>query len=453
MESVKTFSQVVSLAHHYHPYEKSRETTLGIARSSFFGRALLANLDPSRATPTPQKSNPRAPLLIRTTPSTWTNRQNLDQSFPAKQCSTSPPLGYGTALPTLFYSSQGKNSSVCRKLEEAVTRPMDSLNHHRISINPPILPKEASLCSQLEGGSEADSTVRDTQAGRNRCRSTNKAIKCSYNKPYVCGSQKRRRLEANYRSEISQFLPGTSTLQDGSPPYVTKHYKLRVVYGKDRSQRHLSNHPDSSELSIATSFPGDTTRSDAISVPPLQTLHCTFHFLKGHKANHTISSPIRHSPYHVSRRPDASSPIEESTTLGPLNNFMAVYRPGFHCKHPKECNSTNPVSGVSGICDKYTNHDSHSTTTEDPLNSEGGKAPVVLRCSLNEDPSTFHWHPGSYKTSSTNRGFTLSCVTRSQDKSTPPILILSDNGTNHQRCPGRTTVVGNSGAHMLALLQ
>ena len=363
----------------------------GIARSSFFGRALLANLGPGKATPTPQRSsNPRTLLLIRRTPSAWTNRQNLEQSSPTKQRFTSPPLGYGTALPTLFYSSWGQNSSVCRQLEKAVTRPMDSLDHHRIPITPPILAKEASLRSQLEGGSEAGSAVRDTQAGRKSCRSTNKAITCSYNKPYVCGSQKRQRLEVNYRSEISQLLPGTTTLQDRRSLYVTKHLKLRVVYGKDQSQRRLSNHPDSSELPITTSFLGDTTRGDAVSVSPLWTLHCTFRFLKGHKAHCTISSPIRHSPYHVSQRPDASSPIGESTTSGPLNSSMAVYCPGFHCKHTKECNSTNPVSGVSGICDKYTNHDYRSTPTEDTLNSEGGNASVVLRCSPDEDPSKFH---------------------------------------------------------------
>ena len=36
VESVKTFSQVFSLAHRYHPYEKSRETTLGHSKKQFF---------------------------------------------------------------------------------------------------------------------------------------------------------------------------------------------------------------------------------------------------------------------------------------------------------------------------------------------------------------------------------------------------------------------------------
>ena len=122
---------------------------------------------------------------------------------------------------------------------------------------------------------------------------------------------------------------------------------------------------------------------------------------------------------------------------------------GFIVNIPKSVTVPTQCLEFSGICDKYTNRDYRSTTTEDPLNSEGGKAPVVLRCSPNEDPSIFHWHPGSYKTSSTNGGFTLSCVTRPQDKDTPPILILSDDGADHQRCPGRPTMVGNSAAHML----
>ena len=200
----------------------------GVARSSFFGRALLANLGPGRATPTPKEAaipQPHSSLEELHPP--------LEQSSPTKQCSTSPPPGHGTALPTLLCSNQGQNSSVCRELEEAVTRPMDSLDHHRISITPPILVKEAALCGQLEGRSEADSSVRDTQAGRKRCRLINEAITCSYNKPYACGSQKRWRLETNYRSEISQLLPGTTTLQDGRSLYFTKHHKLRVVYGKD----------------------------------------------------------------------------------------------------------------------------------------------------------------------------------------------------------------------------
>ena len=62
VKSVKTFSQVASLAHRYHPYEKSRETTLGHSKSSFFGRALSANLGPSRATPTPKEAATPEPL-------------------------------------------------------------------------------------------------------------------------------------------------------------------------------------------------------------------------------------------------------------------------------------------------------------------------------------------------------------------------------------------------------
>ena len=50
--------------------------------------------------------------------------------------------------------------------------------------------------------------------------------------------------------------------------------------------------------------------------------------------------------------------------------------------------------------------------------------------------------------SSTDGAFTLSCITRPQDNDTPPILILSDDGTDHQRCPGQPTVVGNSAARM-----
>ena len=41
VESVKTFSQVVSLAHRYHPYEKSRETTLGRSKKHFFRQGLV----------------------------------------------------------------------------------------------------------------------------------------------------------------------------------------------------------------------------------------------------------------------------------------------------------------------------------------------------------------------------------------------------------------------------
>lgn len=108
-------------------------------------------------------------------------------------------------------------------MDETITRSLDSLHYYRLSTTPPMLAKEKSLHSQLERGSEIDSSVRDTQVGRKRCCSTNKAIAYSHNKPYVCGPKKRRRLEANHRPEIPQFLPRATTLQDGGSLYVTKH--------------------------------------------------------------------------------------------------------------------------------------------------------------------------------------------------------------------------------------
>ena len=42
-----------------------------------------------------------------------------------------------------------------------------------------------------------------------RCRSISKASTYLHNKPYVCGSQNRWRLEANHRPKISQLLPTT----------------------------------------------------------------------------------------------------------------------------------------------------------------------------------------------------------------------------------------------------
>ena len=181
----------------------------------------------------------------------------------------------------------------------------------------------------------------------------------------------------------------------------------------------------------------------------LQTLHCTIHVFKSHKAHRTISSSIRHLPYHLSQRPDASSPIREPTTSRLVSSSLAVCCSEFHLKYPKECISTNPVSVVPGICDKHTEHDHRFTITEDSLNSEEGYTLVVSRCSPGEDLSTFHWYPGGYKAGGTYRAFTLSCFTGSEDKDTSPILFLSGDGTGHQGGSGGPIVVGNSASHLL----
>ena len=68
----------------------------------------------------------------------------------------------------------------------------------------------------------------------------------------------------------------------------------------------------------------------------LRTSHYTVRFFNGRKAHHTISVPIRHSPYYLSQQPDASTPTGEPTASEPLDHSMAVYCPGFHCKPPKE---------------------------------------------------------------------------------------------------------------------
>ena len=330
----------------------------GVARSSLLGRPLSANLGPDRAMPIPQRSSiSRSQLLTRRTPTIWENHWNFEQASPTKQCFPNPPVRYDTDHLTCFLSGWGENTSVFRKLDETITRPLSLLHYYRLSNTPPMLAKEKSLHSQLERGSEIDSLVRHTQVGRKRCCSTNKAIMCSHKRPYVCAPQKWRRLEANHRSEILQFLRGATTLQDGGSLYVTKHYKLRVVRDKDRSQRHLPNHPYSSELPVSSSFSGNTTRNSAVPVSPLRTLHCTIRVFKSHKAHRTISSPIRHSPYYLSQRPNASSPIREPTTSRLVSSSLAVCCSEFHLKYPKECISTNPVSVIPGICDKHTEND------------------------------------------------------------------------------------------------
>ena len=121
---------------------------------------------------------------------------------------------------------------------------------------------------------------------------------------------------------------------------------------------------------------------------------------------------------------------------------MAVCCSGFHYKYSKECNNTNPVSGIPGICNKHTEHDHRSTIADDSLSSEEGDT-LVPRCSPGEDIRTFHWHPGGHKASSTYRAFTSSCFTGSQDKDTSPILFLSGDGAGHQGGSGGPTVMGN----------
>ena len=84
----------------------------------------------------------------------------------------------------------------------------------------------------------------------------------------------------------------------------------------------------------------------------------------------TNSPSIRHSHYHLSKRSDASSRIREPTTLELVNSSMAVCYSWFHYKYSKECNNTNPVSGIFGICNKHTKHDHRSTITDNSLSSE-----------------------------------------------------------------------------------
>ena len=183
-----------------------------VARSSFFGRALSANLGPDRAIPIPQRSSiSRSQLLTRRIPTTWANHQNLpppNNAFQILQLDMTPI--------TRHVSSPvgGRTAQFVENWMKLSQDPWIHSTNTGYQLPLQCCPKRNHSTANLKEDQRLILHSEIHKLVEKGC-STNKAITSLHNKPYVCGLQKRRRLEANHRPEIPQFLPRATTGEDG----------------------------------------------------------------------------------------------------------------------------------------------------------------------------------------------------------------------------------------------
>ena len=95
-----------------------------------------------------------------------------------------------------------------------------------------------------------------------------------------------------------------ATLQDGgSYVHAAQYRKSGMAYGKIRSKRRILNHPYVQRVLESSCIPGwPITQTDVVPLPSIQALHRTIRLLENHKANNSVSTPVRHSPDNLFRR-------------------------------------------------------------------------------------------------------------------------------------------------------
>ena len=230
VESVKTFSQVVSLAHRYHPYEKSQETTLGRSKKQFFSAGLCRQI----WVPTGPYLSPKEAASPEANSSPEESQQlgQITKIFPPPPPNNAFQILQLDMTPITRHVSSPVGGRTAQFVENWMKLSQDPWIHSTITGYQ--LPLQ---CWPKRNHSTAEDKRLILQSKIHKLVKkvlfNHKAITCLPNKLHVCGPQKRRRLEANHRSEILQFLPGATILQGGGSLYVTKDYKFRVVLGKD----------------------------------------------------------------------------------------------------------------------------------------------------------------------------------------------------------------------------
>ena len=175
-------------------------------------------------------------------------------------------------------------------------------------------------------------------------------------------------------------MHSTATLQDGGSVHAAQYRKSGMGYGKIRPKRCVLNHPYGQRVLESSCLPGwSITQTDAVPLPSVQALHCTIHLLKDHKANNSVSTPVRHSPDNLFRQLVTGSSHQGAIVGESFNRSMAIHQPGVPEKYPKVHHNPNLSSGVLGIRSGHGDHDDLPPNAQNPFYPEGGTCLLSLK--------------------------------------------------------------------------
>jgi len=216
---------------------------------------------------------------------------------------------------------------------------------------------------------------------------------------------------SSWRLQIPKLTYDTTSFQDGGPVHAAKHCQSGVASGKARLKRCILNHSCGSRILQPPNLPSGptTTQVDAVPVPPIQALHHSICLLKSHKACNPVSTPVRHTPYHLSGQLITGC----SSTIGrSIKNHIPAHSFGVPNKHLEVHHSPHLSPGVPGI---YSGHREYANLPSNTQVPEGSISCPFSGKSPSGDHGLLHWDAGGNQTSCVDRASTLSCPTGFED--------------------------------------
>ena len=218
--------------------------------------------------------------------------------------------------------------------------------------------------------------------------------------------EKRRRMETNYRLEISKFPSRTPSLQDGRLVHVAGGSETRMAHGKDRLKRCLFNHSYNTGTSVSAIL--WSWGMDAVQVPPIRALYRTIRILKGNKATDRIPETARDPVNNLSRRSSNSLSKHSTTISGSLNGPMANDLSGVLNQYPKEHNVPNPTVRILGVHSRLRENDNCTSSSQGGSYSEGSCMTIGNGISADRDIGTVYWDSSSNQASGATGAIALS---------------------------------------------
>ena len=316
---------------------------------------------------------------------------------------------------------------VFRELDKGNKGPLGAYYNQGISNTSEILAKRTLVNYHSQRGTTICTTGGSNQAEGEGGSSPSAADGSSYRQPSLCSSKARRRLEADNRPEISQFMHGTAALQDGGTVYAPQHGEPGMAYGKIRPKRRILNHPYSPRISEAPYFSGwASTSTDAVPLSSIRALHRTIRLFKGYKANNSISTAVRNPSDSLSRRPTVGSSIQRAIVGESFDSNMASQQSGVPNKYPEVHHNSNLPPRVLRICSGYRSDDNISPNTQDQCHYERCNPPSSVRIVASERFGMSHWDISSNQASGMDWTPTLSCPARLENTNTSAARFLSD---------------------------
>ena len=455
VESDKTLTQVVQLSHRYKPYDqRARQSTLGRSKKQFFRQPCWEYGVPAGQCSPPHQTEllPQQAAIQATAPVTVQLPSPHSLGEIGKILSDLPLphpslLALNLKMDLLAQhistpASGRQNLPVFRELDKGNKGPLGAYYNQGISNTSEILAKRTLVNYHSQRRTTICTTGGSNQAEGEGGSSPSAADGSSYRQPSLCGSKARRRLEADNRPEISQFMHGTAALQDGGTVYAPQHGEPGMAYGKIRPKRRILNHPYSPRISEAPYFSGwASTSTDAVPLSSILALHRTIRLFKGYKANNSISTAVRNPSDSLSRRPTAGSSIQKAIIGESFDSNMASQQSGVPNKYPEVHHNSNLSPRVLRICSGYRSDDNISPNTQDQCHYERCNPPSSVRIVASERFGMSHWDISSNQASGMNWTPTLSCPARLENTNTSAARFLSDIDKPVTRGESRSPVV------------